>query len=397
MDLLPRATELARQAPQNKWFQAACVAAFVFLIYYITSPGSTWWDHYVRLSDAFLHGRLYLTDAPSWLELARVGEKGFVMDPPAPTLFVIPWVAIWGLSTNQVIICMLVGAAAMGLFWVAATQLGWSFRFRVAMTVLLAFGTNFWWVTTWGSYWMLAHVSAVFFLMAALVEATGKKRPWLVGLLVGLAGLSRLPTFLSFPFFAYAIVQGTKERWSVVRRLAAFGIPLAAMGGLFFLYTYGEYGTFTFGYEYGEYAARFPEGLLHVSHIPHSLYAFFFYRPEYVGYFPYFVPDTRYGLALFFTTPALLYMFGARLKERLTLAALVAFILILIPILMYGEDGHNQFGLRYTLDLLPFMAILVASGMRYRLNGLKIAVIVLSCLINLWGTLAINKLDWALW
>jgi len=36
----------------------------------------------------------------------------------------------------------------------------------------------------------------------------------------------------------------------------------------------------------------------------------------------------------------------------------------------------------------------VASGMRYRLDWLKIAVIVLSVGINIWGTLAFNKLDW---
>lgn len=396
MDLKHTASFLKHQALHNKWFQALCLAILVFVIYFVTSEGSTHFDHYVRLADAFLHGRLYLLDAPSWLELVREGDKAFVINPPAPTLFVLPWVAIWGLSTNQAIISMMVGAGAMGLFWVAATQLGWSLSLKAAIALLLAFGTNFWWAATDGSVWTLAHVSAVFFLMAALVETTGKNRPWLVGLLVGLAGLSRLPTFLALPFFAYTVARGQEDRQIIIRRLVAFGLALAGMGGVYLLYTYGEYHTFTLGYERGQFvdAPWFSKGLFDISYIPRQINAIFFSRPVFnEDHFPYFKPSTM-GLGLFFTTPALLYMFSARLKERLSLAALAALLLVSVPIVTYGATGFSQFGYRFSLDFLPFMAILVASGMRHRLDRLKIAVIILSCAINLWGTLAFHKLHW---
>ena len=395
MDFTQASIAIRQRVIPNKWFQAAFVAALVFGIYWATSTGSTAFDHYVRLSDAFLHGRLYLTDAPSWLELARVGEKGFVMDPPGPTLFVIPWVAIWGLSTNQVIISMLVGSAAIGLFWVAATQLRWSLSFKIAITVMVAFGTNFWWVTTEGSVWMLAHVSAVFFLMAALVETTGKNRPWLVGLLLGLAGLSRLPVFLAFPFFAYTVGRGTGGRWIIIRRLMIFGFVLAVMGGLYLLYNYGQFGTFTPGYYKGQYLEGpwYSKGLFDISYIPRHINAILFSVPRSTDNFPFFKPSAM-GLGLFFTTPALLYMFGARLKERLILPAIAGIVLTSIPIVSLAVTGWAQFGYRYSLDVLPFMVILVASGMNHRLNKLKVAVILLSCAINLWGVLAFHKLDW---
>jgi hypothetical protein len=379
---------IRQRALPNKWFQATCVATLVFIIYFFTSERSTSWDQFVRLTDAFFHGRLYLINAPSWLELARYGDRGYVINPPAPTLFLMPWVAIWGLSTNQVIVSMLVGAVAVGFFWVAATQLGWSFRFRIAMTVLVAFGTNFWWVTTEGSVWMLAHVSAVFFLMAALVETTGKNRPWLVGMLVGLAGLSRLPVFLTFPFFAYMLVWKEDVRRVIIRRLAIFAVVLAVMGGLYLLYTYGEYHTFSLGYERGQFISGpwYSRGLFSIHYIPRQIYAILFYVPERIDSFPYFKPSDL-GLGLFFTTPALLYMFRARLNERLTLAALAGLVLTSIPILTYAVEGWAQFGYRYSLDVLPFMIILVASGMRYRLNCFAVAVILLCCGINLWGTL----------
>jgi len=395
MDLRQAAGFVKDQALYNKWFQAVCVAILVFVIYFVTSKGSTPYDHYVRLVDAFFHGRLYLVDAPPWLELARYGDKAFVINPPAPTLFLLPWVAIWGLSTNQAIVSMMVGGGAIGLFWVAATQLRWSLPFKAAMAVLLAFGTNFWWSATEGSVWTFAHVSAFFFLMAALVETTGKNRPWLIGILVGLAGLSRLPTFLAFPFFAYTTARGVDDRRVVIRRLIVFGLALMAMGGLYLLYTYGEYGSFTFGYERGQFIDEpwFSEGLLDISYIPRQLNAILFYTPVFTDQFPYFKPSFM-GLGLFLTTPALLYMFRARLKERMTLAALAALLLVYIPIVTYGATGWLQFGYRFSIDFLPFMAILVASGMRYRLDRLKIAVIILSCAINLWGTLSFHKFDW---
>ena len=395
MDVKQTAAFFRDRAAPNKWFQALGVAILVFVIYLVTSKGVTNYDHFVRLADAFLDGKLYLENPPSWLELIRIEDRGYVINPPAPTLFVLPAVAIWGLSTNQVIISMMVAAAAIGLFWVAAAQMGWSLRFRAAMTVLLAFGTNFWWVATEGSVWMLAHVSAVFFLMAALVETTGRNRPLLVGLLVGLAGLSRLPTFLAFPFYAYTVGAGSGDRRIMLRRLVPFGLALAFMGGLYLLYTYGEYGTLTLGYERGQFTEErwFSEGLFDLSYIPRQLEAIFLFRPVRIEEFPYFVPSFM-GLGLFMTTPALLFMFGARWKDRFVPPALVGLVLVSIPLLTYGVTGFLQFGYRFSLDLLPFMAILVASGMRYRLNRLKIAVILLSCAISLWGTLSFHKFDW---
>lgn len=372
----------------NKWFQAACIATLIFIIYFVTSDKSSLYDHYVRLSDAFLHGRLYIIDAPPYLEVARNGVKGFVMEPPGPTIFVLPWVAIWGLHTNQAIISMIVGAAATGLFWVAAAQLGWSFRLRLAMTVLMALGTNIWYAAITGSVWTLAHVSAVFFLMAALVETTGKNRPWLIGLLAGFAGLSRLPTFLTFPFFAYTITRGQRHWTSILRSLIPFFLAVGALGALYLLYCYGQYGTITSGYYHGEYLSSplLNRGLFDISYIPRQLDAILFQGPVLCDKFPYFRPSFM-GLGLFFTTPALLYMFRARLKDKMALAAVGGLLFTSIPMLTCGVTGFSQFGYRFSLDILPFMILLVASGMRYRLDKFKIAIIILSCCINLWGVL----------
>jgi hypothetical protein len=212
---------------------------------------------------------------------------------------------------------------------------------------------------------------------------------------VGLAGLSRLPVFLTFPFFAYTLVWKTDARRVIIRRLAIFAGVLAVMGGLYLLYTYGEYGTLNLGYERGQFVnePQFSKGLFNISYIPRQLNAIFIKGPEFSDSYPFFKPSWV-GMGLFFTTPALFYMFSANLKDKLSLAAFGGIVLTSILLLTYGVVGYLQFGYRFSLDILPFMVILVASGMRYRLDWLKIAVIVLSVGINIWGTLAFNKLDW---
>ncbi len=389
----------------NKWLQGLAIATAIFAIYWLTAPGGNPYRQYVLLADALLHGRLYIpiVEPRPALELAIYGEKGFVVDPPAPALFLMPFVTLLGTDVNQVQISIGVGAAAMGLFWVATRQMRWDLHVSAAITLLLALGTNFWWAATDGALWEFAHVSAVFFLMAALVEATGCRRPWLVGLLVGLAGMSRLPTFLTFPFFAYLVLDADERPWRELLRdqgswlrLVVFGAGLGLMAASYLAYNYGRFGTIKdLGYYHPYYDAEphFAHGRFDISYVPRHITAIFFQPPGLTqSDFPFFKPS-QIGLALFFTTPAFLYAFNTYFN-RLTLAASAATLLTLVPLMSHGTTGWNQFGYRYSMDLFPMLAVLTAAGMRHELTPLKWIVIFLSCLVSLWGTLAFHKYGW---
>ena len=381
-------------ALHNRWVQAIAIGISLFIVYWLTSPAGNAFNQYVLLADAFLHGRLYLVDPPLHLELAKYGTEAFVIDPPAPALFLMPFVAIWGTGINQILVSMGVGAAAMGLFWVATRQMGWDLQLSVAMTMLLALGTNFWWASTDGGLWAYANVSAVFFLMAALVEATGSKRPWLVGLLVGLAGLSRLPTFLTFPFFAYLVIRGAerplldviKDRGNWLR-IGLFGMGLGVMAAAYLAYNYERYGTvLDKGYDHPSYAKEpwFSEGRFDISYIPRHIEAILFKQPVPTadGGYPFFRPS-MFGMGLFFTTPAFLYIFNTHIN-RFTLAAIIATLITLVPLTLHGTTGWSQFGYRYSMDLFPMLAVLTAAGMRHQMTPLKWGAVILSCFIGAW-------------
>lgn len=121
---------------KNKWMQAALIVVSLFFIYYITGDKSNLYNQDVRLAESFLHGRLYIEHAPSYLELAQyydngtpckgpeVGCKEYVVEPPLPAVLFMPFVAVFGINFNQVLLSMVLGAAAIGLFWVASRQKG---------------------------------------------------------------------------------------------------------------------------------------------------------------------------------------------------------------------------------------------------------------------------------
>ena len=394
---------LTSDAVRSRWVQGAAIGAFTFAIYLASSDLHDPYNQYVRLADAMLHGRLDLVDPPDYLELAHYPDGAYVINPPAPAVLLIPFVAIWGLNTNQVVISMLVGAAAVGLFWVAMRQLDWDIRLSAGMIALLAFGTNFWWAAADGGMWMFAHVTAGFFMMGAFVEATGAKRPWLVGLLLGAAGLSRLPVFLSFPFFAYLLVHGddrplpalVRDR-SIRLRIGLFLCSLAAMAALDLLYNYARFGTIEDkGYHHPHYLTEpsFAHGMNDLSYVHRHIEAIFLRLPVLdLSSFPYLKPSAL-GLGVFFTTPALLYIFRTSLN-RLTIAAIGATLLTLIPIVTYGVVGASQFGYRYGIDVYPMLVVLTASGMRGKMSPLKWVIIGLSCVIGLWGVLSFEHFDW---
>jgi hypothetical protein len=57
-------------------------------------------------------------------------------------------------------------------------------------------------------------------------------------------------------------------------------------------------------------------------------------------------------MSLFLTTPALVYIFGARRRSAQVLGAWLALILLLIPLVTYYNTGWWQFGYRFSLDFM---------------------------------------------
>src|SRR5258708_31232123 len=100
--------------PKIKIISKACdvrlhiiiIFCVVFIVYLISSPGVTPYNYFTRLADAFLHGKYYISDSPSWLsELIPAGlGRFYIVYPPMPALLALPFVFLFGPNFPQQII-----------------------------------------------------------------------------------------------------------------------------------------------------------------------------------------------------------------------------------------------------------------------------------------------------
>ena len=126
--------------------------------------------------------------------------------------------------------------------------------------------------------------------------------------------------------------------------------------------------------------------------------------PELVDGTPFFLRPRVVGMSLFLTTPAFLWAFAAlrEIRRDLVVAATAAAALLaLLPDLLHGTVGFQQFGYRFSIDAQPFLVALsiggdgLAAGAWRRRPSLLFAVaIALSLAINLYATIAITRFDY---
>jgi len=150
-------------------------------------PGSVRiYNHFVWQAAAFLDGQAAvpwpvpgnnfqdffpLTDADG----NRTGF-GLLPFPPLPAIVLMPFVALWGLATDERAISVVVGAIDVGLCWWALGRLPIDRRVRLAVTIFFGFGTVLWYAAGLGTTWFFAHVVALAPLLAAVGLALGGDR-----------------------------------------------------------------------------------------------------------------------------------------------------------------------------------------------------------------------------
>ena len=126
-------------------------------VYLATSPADPQaLDYFNRLADAFLHGRYWLLEAPSWLnELVPVEQGWLVPYPPMPAILALPFVALFGPGFPSQVYSSLYAGLAIGTTFLVLGRLGLPLRVRdrLGLTVVFAFGTVFWFIAVSGSAW----------------------------------------------------------------------------------------------------------------------------------------------------------------------------------------------------------------------------------------------------
>ncbi|MCY1016364.1 hypothetical protein [Pyxidicoccus sp. MSG2] len=337
-------------------------------------------------------------------------DRWFVSFPSFPAVVMLPFVALHGYQFNDTSFDVIVGALAVALFYSLLRFLakeGESARGRdenIALALILAFGTLFFYCAIRGEVWFSAEVMGVAFTCLYVRNGVRAHRPVLAGLFFSMATLTRTPLFFTGVFFVLeALCPGPEPRLEQLKALGRNWKPAARKVGLFALgaaplgLIAAAYNVYRFGRP-GEFGHRFlfnnrvnadidHRGLFHWEYLPRNLEAAFLKLPK-VSLEPLRLAYDPYGLTLLLTLPLLVFLLIPKTRPRLHWSLWLTVAACALPGLLYQNTGYMQFGFRFSLDYTPYLLLLFAVGGWSLRNRAVMAAVALGVLVNFWGAVA---------
>jgi hypothetical protein len=366
----------------------------------------TVYDYYGRLAWAIAQGQWWLSEAPPWLnELLPCGtERWCVVYPPLPAILAVPLGLFLPTDLSQVLVSRLAGGLSTGILFLALRAFGAPRLVAITGALLSTFGTTLFFSSVDGRAWYAAHAVAMPFLSAAFLFAARGERALLVGACIGLAALARLPVAAAAP--ALALLLAHRAGTPYPRALAG-----VVLGGLPFALVYVGYDLLRWGSLFDSGYVKltqgdvfFTRGLFSPFYLPRHFDAIFLEPPDLVEGTPFFLRPRGIGTALFLVTPAFLWLFaglrGVR-RDVGTAAVAAAALLALLPDILHGTVGFQQFGYRFSLDAQPFLVALALAGdarrgttWNSRPSWLFVGIVIMSVAINLYAMVAITRFSY---
>jgi len=352
------------------------------------------------LADAFLHGRLYLSNPPALYDLTFYRGQWYVPFLPLPAVLMLPLVALAGPNNGlEVPFSTLLGGINVALVYLLLesmrqrrwNQLGSGSNVWVA--ALFGFGTAHWYIALNGDVWSLSQIVSVTFLSLTLLLAVRRAQPLWIGASLGLTLWTRPNLVLVLPFLiAELISREAVPARTRIRQLLALLAPLTLSAAGILCYNWARFeDPRDFGYLRENVARKLAAdlhtyGQFNLKFLPRNVEVAFGRLPQFHAKFPFFTPDAKgEGISLLFVTPALFYLFR-RVPRRLWMrGAWAAIILLNIPLLLYYNTGWHQFGYRFSLDYVVVMLCLIAANAGKKVSIPLALLIALSVLVNARG------------
>jgi hypothetical protein len=383
--------------------------------------------HFIYQAQSWLEGRLdvdpeVLPNLEDWACVRVVGgekvrcegrplasDRWYVSFPSFPAVVMLPFVALHGYQFNDTSFGVIVGALAVALFYALLRFLakdGESARTRnenIALSLILAFGTLFFYCAIRGEVWFSAEVMGVALTCLYVRNAVQAHRPVLAGLFFSMATLTRTPLAFAGLFFVLEALCPGPDRLGQLRALATNWKPTARKLGLFALgaaplaflaaaynvYRFGKLSEFGHAFLYNNRVNADIDryGLFDFAYLQRNLEAAFLKLPQ-VSLQPLQLSYDPHGLTLLLTLPVLVFLFFPKTRPRLHWPLWLTVAVCALPGLFYQNTGYMQFGFRFSLDYTPYLLLLFAIGGWSLRNRFVLAAVALGVLVNFWGAVA---------
>ncbi len=416
----------------------------------------TQFNHYAHLADAWLHGRHDLRNGPPGYaqgnDFAVFEGKTYISFPPFPAVLMLPFVKLAGspedFRDGQLIVWLAgIGPAFLFLALEKMRRTGRtqrSERANLGLSVLFAFGTVYFFTAVEGTVWFAAHVVGVGLAAAYVLVALDASMPFLAGLLLACAWMTRPPILLTAPLFLLEAlrVSCTNEKgecaltdsqvsfrervrraWAELdkvalsQRIGPFFFPIVAAFGIASWMNFARFhnpSPTAFGHELLTVAWRSRMqhwGLFGYHYLPKNLGIWLTVMPwlppkgsmcfegtepsifSAVFTFASCVPFkvNEHGLALWFTCPIYFWLFRPKAKSYLSSVLLISTVVPALMLLMYQNGGWRQFGYRFSNDYAVLLFMLLAIGGRSLKSFFFGAAAAWSVAWNLFGAVTFDR------
>jgi len=344
---------------------AVLIAMWSFNGHWPTDTSS--YNTYAIQAQAWLNGQMHVADH-SHLELAHFQGKTYVSFPPFPSVIMLPFVSIFGLSTPDHFIGLFFGL--LGIFF--TYKLLRNFLNSIPISLFLALfatlASNYLFLLQNGWVWFFAQTLAYTFTVMAFYFATASKRSFLLALL-----------FLSFavgcrPFqLIYApiiLIFMTRENLSIQQSIRSI-LPAVIVGVLYALYNYVRFGSiWEFGHNYLPEMTQSTYGQFSLHYLTANLQKLYSLPPiqnNGIVDYPHFNGFSIFLLNPFITLILLLlilyiiHFFISKDKkfDQIPLIVLGFVLIHTVVICMHITMGGWHWGNRYLIDTIPAFVLML--------------------------------------
>jgi hypothetical protein len=343
-----------------------------------------------------LDGTIYVIDRTE--DVHRDERKYYVSFPPMPAVLMMPFVAAVKYNFNDVLFTLLFAAANVLLMLILLERLtalgknNRALRENIMLAILVGFGTSLFFSSVRGEVWFTALVIGFFFNVLFICFSLEARHPLLAGLMLAFGMATRTPLAFACVFFAVELlrtpgwgVRGRKGLW--------FSAPILVVGGLLMAYNMARFDSpFEFGHTFlqdGQRPSVRNHGLFHFRFLNRNLSAALTNFPVFSENAPHVLVN-RHGLGIFVVTPAFLLLLWPRQWKPVMTSAMAAIVAVGLPGFFYQNTGWAQFSYRFSIDFLPYMAVLLACGAQPLNRSFKV-LIAASVLICLFGAITFGR------
>ena len=380
------------------WAIAILIIAFAAL-YLVIGQGffsHSDYDSYTRQAAAWHSGQANLPEFVPWLEIARYEGQYFISFQPFPSVVQFALYPIFGMDVPDNLINTLFAVGALVLIFFTFVRNKFSGVTAAVLALLFVLGSNVFYLSVTGWVWFSAQVQGFFFSALCVYLLFSKKKvAWYFAFLsLGIAFACRPFQIVYFPLALYLLYRNISEGRGAVKTLAAcikYVLPLVLVGAAVAVYNYIRFESFIeFGHNYlPEFASEPQFSLKYIG----TNFMEILKLPRIID--GELMPPMFNGTLFFLVNPVYILLvvsmirqkFGA--KQLIYLLCLIAHMLLMLS---HKTMGGWQFGSRYLVDMIPFMAVMIMGdrtlarrSLDDKMPILPIALAAVGIIINLYG------------